>query len=490
VTGPPEQQFGSEVPEDGALPSTIVPDRDRTGHDAATLHSVPGGRPAPDRVCPARAMRRVAVVLLVLTCLATAVALHMAHRNALVTLLPSPDMRELHVDFDTFRLSAVALLSGGDIYETPAKLTNLNPPLLAVLLAPTALLDALTGYRIFAALTLLLVVGAIVAVTRELRLSWRVSTAVVLVVLASSPLHGTLVLGQIYGLLLVGLTAGWIAERRGRPLLAAAFYGVTVALKPSLAPLLLLPLVTRRWRAGAAGVAAAAVASLLGVLIAGPGTGLEWLRIGLMEPVPDTVDNASLPGLAVRFGLPSALGTVLGLAVLAGTLVALGRRRDRVDPAGTAPWAVLAAGLLLSPIAWHNYVMLLWPGLLLLLAGESRENGHGARYRSGRATVLLAVMVIPVSWNAVWPPEAWWSAIGRSLYCAVLLAYWWVLLSSALGSPSESAAGRVADGVARESASGSPPMVTASSPASLANRGSSAEASGAPGVGSSAGGSA
>ena len=97
----------------------------------------------------------------------------MAHRDALVTLLPLPDMRELHADFDTFRLSAVALVSGGDIYDTPAKLTNLNPPLLTVLLAPTALLDALTGYRIFAALTLLLVVGAIVAVTRELRLSWR-----------------------------------------------------------------------------------------------------------------------------------------------------------------------------------------------------------------------------------------------------------------------------------------------------------------------------
>ena len=235
-------------------------------------------------------------------------------------------------------------------------------------------------------------------------------------------------------------------------------------------------------------MAAAAVASLLGVLIAGPSTGLEWLRIGLMEPVPDTVDNASLPGLAVRFGLPRPRDDARP-GCPRGHAVALGRRRDRVDPAGTAPWAVLAAGLLLSPIAWHNYAAP-WPGLLLLLAAESRENGHGARYRSGRATVLLAVMVIPVSWNAVWPPEAWWSAIGRSLYCAVLLAYWWVLLSSALGSPSESAAGRVADGVARESASGSPPMVTASSPASLANRGSSAEASGAPGVGSSTGGSA
>ena len=66
-------------------------------------------------------------------------------------------------------------------------------------------------------------------------------------VLASSPLHGTLVLGQIYPVLLVGLVAGWIAERRGRPVLAAVLYGITVALKPSLGPLLLLPAVQRRW---------------------------------------------------------------------------------------------------------------------------------------------------------------------------------------------------------------------------------------------------
>ena len=64
-----------------------------------------------------------------------------------------------------------------------------------------------------------------------------------------------------------------------RPLLAAAFYGVTMALKPSLA-LCYCSLVTRRWHPAAAGVAAAAVASLLGVLIAGPSTGWSGWVIG------------------------------------------------------------------------------------------------------------------------------------------------------------------------------------------------------------------
>lgn len=374
-------------------------------------------RPAPTTV---------AAALVVLASLVTTVVLHVRHPDALVTLLPLTDMRDLHVDFDTFWHSAVALTQGADIYDTPAKLTNLNPPLLTVLLVPFAGLDALTAYRIFAVLTAVLVLASVVAVARELRLGTGVTVAATLVVLASSPLHGTLVLGQIYPLLLVALVAGWIAERRGRPVLAAVCYGVAVALKPSLAPLLLLPAVQRRWVPLRAGIASAAVATLAGVLVAGPSSAIEWLTIAFTEGVPDTVDNASLPGLAVRFGAPSVLGLVAGLAVLVGTLVWIGRHRDRIDPAGTAPWAVIAAGLLLSPIAWHNYLLLLLPGVLVLIT-----LGRGAL-----AAALLAVTLVPVSWNAIWPADPGpiaeiGSDLGRSLYWAVLVAYWVALLSAA-----------------------------------------------------------
>jgi glycosyl transferase family 87 len=388
----------------------------------------------PDRSPPApggsaAALRRAASGLLVAASLVAAVVLHMRHPDALVTMLPSADMRELHVDFDTFWHSAVALLAGEDIYDTPAKLTNLNPPLLTVLLAPFALLDALTAYRVFAVGTLLLVAAAVLAVARELRLSRTVTVLALVMVLASSPLHGTLVLGQIYPLLLAGLVAGWIAERRGRPVLAAVLYGVTVALKPSLAPVLLLLAVQRRWVPLRAGIAAAAVATLAGVLVAGPSSAIEWLKIAFTEPVPDTVDNASLPGLAVRFGVPSVFGMVAGAAVLIGTLVWIGRNRDRIDPAGTAPWAVLAAGLLFSPIAWHNYLMLLFPGMLALV-----PLGIGAI-----TAAALAVAVVPVSWNAEWPPESVAADVARSLYCAILLGYWAVLVSSSVRSAERSA---------------------------------------------------
>jgi arabinofuranan 3-O-arabinosyltransferase len=112
--------------------------------------------------------------------------------------------------------------------------------------------------------------------------------------------------------------------------------------------------------------------------------------------------------------------------VLGGTLVVLARHRHRVDPAGTAVWAVLAAGLLLSPIAWHNYLMLLWPGVLVLIALG----------RTATATVMFAVAVIPVAWNAAVVPAV---ATGRSLYFVILLGYWAVLLRCAVPAGPSSA---------------------------------------------------
>jgi len=334
-----------------------------------------------------------------------------------------------HVDFETFWRSTVALLLGTDTYRTGSVLPNLNPPFLSLLLAPFGLIPLLPSYWVFTALTVLLVTASVLAVARELRLGRAATVFGVLTVWASSPLHGTLLLGQIYGLLLAGLVLAWLAQRRGRPVLSAVLLGVVVALKPSLAPLLLIPFAQRRWPALWAGIASAGVTSVAGVLVAGPSSALEWLHLATGTPAPEVDANASLPGLVARLGGPGALGWLVTLAVVVGTLwwvrravpAAGGMAAGLTEPADATIFAVAAGCLLASPIAWLNYEVMLWPGALLLLAA--------GRWRLG--VPLLVFPVIPVAWGYLWQaaPTAPAALLGRSLYCAVLVAFWVVLLA-------------------------------------------------------------
>ncbi|MBO0851941.1 MAG: DUF2029 domain-containing protein, partial [Pseudonocardia sp.] len=345
-----------------------------------------------------------------------------------------------HVDFETFWRSTVALLHGADTYRTGSVLPNLNPPFLSLLLAPLGALPVLPSYWVFTALTVLVVTWSVLAAARELRLGAGATVFGLVAMWACSPLHGTLLLGQIYGLLLAGLTAAWLAQRRGREQLCAVLLGVVVAVKPSLAPLLLIPLVQRRgasaerpslrWPALWSGLASAGAASLVGVLAAGPSSALAWLRLAGSTPAPEVDANASLPGLVARIGGPGALGWLVTVVVVAGSLWWVRRATPppvtapgTVGPADAAIFAVAAGCLLAAPIAWLNYLVMLWPGALALL--------RGGRWRI--AVPLLVLPVVPVAWNNLWmaEPHAVVALLGRSLYCAVLLGYWVALLAFA-----------------------------------------------------------
>ncbi len=345
--------------------------------------------------------------------------------GVLVSNVLNPDPKG-HVDFETFYRSSVALLHGADVYRTGSMLPNLNPPLLALLLSPFGLTPAAPAYWLFTVVSVLAMTTAVLLVARELRLGAGWTVLGVVTLWASSPLHGTLVLGQIYGLLLLGLVLGWLAERRGRPVLGAIVVGVVVAIKPSLAPVLLVPLVQRRPGAWWAGVASAGLGTVVGVLAAGPSSALEWVRLASGTPAPEVDANASLPGLVARLGGPGALGWACTIVVVAASLwwvrraVPAHRLVGSVGPADAALFAVTAGCLLAAPIAWLNYTVLLWPAALVLVAA--------GRWRIGLP--LLVVPVIPVAWGNLWQadPHTGWALLGRSLYSLVLLCYWVALL--------------------------------------------------------------
>jgi alpha-1,2-mannosyltransferase len=343
------------------------------------------------------------------------------------------DAMDVHADFHTFWLSAAAFWAGESVYDTGARLVNLNPPLWTLLVSPLGLLEAIDAYRLFILLSLAVTVGYLAWTAEELRLrsGWAVPVAGALLV--SSPFLATLALGQVYPMLALGLVAAWVAERRGRLRLSGVSLGLVVAVKPSLAPVLLWPAVRRRWGMLASAVVTGAAVTLLSALVVGFGAAFEWVRLVMDEPLSAYWDNASIPSAAARlfaeneFAEPLAVvpgavpaGYVLGFLVVALTAYLV--RRDGGD--GMGLWAMVAAALLASPISWHNYLVLLAPGVLVLIS----------RGRAPVALLLLSLQLVPPQWPLLWSgsPTAL-ATLALTLYFFILLAHWLSFLGPASG---------------------------------------------------------
>src|SRR5215210_8214491 len=95
---------------------------------------------------------------------------------------------QVHVDFDSFWLSAKAMLEGQDIYDTGVKLVNLNPPVWTALISPLGLLEPITAYRVFVLISLVVVVGYLAWTAEELRLRPGLTVVGLVMLLLSSPL--------------------------------------------------------------------------------------------------------------------------------------------------------------------------------------------------------------------------------------------------------------------------------------------------------------
>jgi alpha-1,2-mannosyltransferase len=330
------------------------------------------------------------------------------------------------VDFDSFWRSARALLGGGDIYDAGARLVNLNPPVWTVLISPLGLMGAIEAYRLFVLISIFVVLGYLAWTAEELRLRplWAVVGAGLL--LLSSPLLSTLALGQVYPILALGLVAAWVSDRRDYQWLTGASLGLVVALKPSLVPVLLWPLVRRRWEAFSAACICGLAATLVGLVVAGPSATLRYVKILSEGSANAYWDNASIPAAAARFFTEHPYGqnaatlpwmVFVGYALGVGVIILTAARIRDGGEAGL--WALVAASLLASPIAWHNYLVLLGPGVLLLLA-----RGHTAS-----ALFLLALQAVPAQWVLLWNDEGTVGAtFALTLYLYVLLAHWVALL--------------------------------------------------------------
>ena len=262
----------------------------------------------------------------------------------------------------------------------------ITPPLLALINLPLAVLPLLAAIGLWDVVqTLALVAGLYLCGVRD----WR---GYVLAA-ASFPFVATITLGQSEGLFVLALALIWRYRARWQ---AGVVLGVLIAAKLFPWPLVVWFLLTRRYRNAAISLMVAA-----GTLVA------SWAVIGFkgMSGYPRLLSadadayaahSHAILSMLMREGL--ALHTarlVAGLLALA--VSALLVRRARGSDTGTFA-ALVVAGLLLSPIMWMHYIVLL---LVPLAVAHPRPNRWWLAYclfwlspNENKGTMLQLLLVM------------------------------------------------------------------------------------------------
>jgi alpha-1,2-mannosyltransferase len=199
-----------------------------------------------------------------------------------------------------------------------------------------------------------------------------------------NPLRQQLNQGQINLVLLLLLTSTWAAWRSGRPWWAGVFLGTATALKLFPGFFFLFFLIRRQWSVVAAGAVAFAAWTAASAAV----VGVDAYRGYVDRALPNVVEyrgswlNDSVGGFwhrlfdpgtrhapvqpIVRSPLIAKLATYASCAVLAGAMawcVWRARSRGELD---RAFGQTTTAMLLVSPVTWdHYFVMLLLPLVLL-----------------------------------------------------------------------------------------------------------------------------
>jgi len=297
----------------------------------------------------------------------------------------------LPYDLVTFLQASDDVLAGRSPFPSVETLTGdqnyVYPPLLALALAPLAVLPVSVATLLWVALGVGAIAGALWLL--GVRDPW-----VYVIALLFPATRDAVGAGTVGPLLVLAAALAW-RFRDARPVLPALPIAVSVALKPFTWPLAVWLAATRRVRA-----AILAVGLALALALA------SWLVVGLdgLREYPDLLRRLSeleadrsysLVAVADAAGLGNAAGATLSIVVgaaLLGLALLLGRRTG-ADADRRALTASIAAALALSPIVWIHYLVLLLVPLALARP---------------RFSPLWLVLLAPLAPRALgWEPKGW-----------------------------------------------------------------------------------
>ena len=283
-------------------------------------------------------------------------------------------------DFRPVYNAALAFLNGRPVYTANFNWVDphyLYPPSGTLLMAPIAVIDPEKSRWLFIIANAIAIVIALYLLLRLFGLGLNTIAAPILLLatFSSETVTNTLVFTNINGLVLLGEIAFLVLLMKRKDMWSGVAIGLTFAVKPILAPLLLLPLVRGQWKVF---VTAIGIPLIL--------TAVAWpLSADPMDFVRHTVPylmesrdyfNSAIVGNGKYYGLPTALIWALRgvfTAIVLSSLWLLYRyyRHDELFFVVTTSGVLLTASWLLGSLGQMYYSMMLFPLLMSVVLKNS-----------------------------------------------------------------------------------------------------------------------
>ena len=215
-------------------------------------------------------------------------------------------------DFIPVWNAARDLIAGGQPYHQPG---FVYPPSATLLFAPLGLLTFDRAHLIFHAVNAVGILFATFLAFRTFKvdLSSIAAPALTFAVFLSAPVRLTLYTENVNGIILAAAMAAFICAVARRWTAAGLAFGVTLAIKPVLMPLLMLFVFVRQWRAVASAVAVPVFLSAIALPFFGGASSFVTDVIPFLlkgNYAENYIINTSLRGAAEILGLPSWLASV------------------------------------------------------------------------------------------------------------------------------------------------------------------------------------
>lgn len=263
---------------------------------------------------------------------------------------------------------------------------NAHPPSSVLLALPFGKLDYAVAFLLWNELSLIIFGVSIWLVLRELKINVSLRTFLLILVLLAlcHPLWSHVHQGQLSIPVAILVTLCWLLDRSDRPWLAGVALGVAIAVKLFPGFLILPFALRRRWAAVISGLSCFVLVTVLTVAILGVDTYWNYVcdvlpTIGrysgachnlslcgvwnkLLVPEPHWMPVIFASNTRHPFAAFCGNAVTVGIVVLLVSLLVL-RAKDDID---LAFGASIVAMLLVSPITWDHYLILLVLPIALL----------------------------------------------------------------------------------------------------------------------------